>query len=220
MGKYNLINKNNSVTPNYKIDNKDISFNIYVSPTKEVCIIGQLDNNYICWCSMTSLDERETNAAILNYVLKFNQKMISNVSNILGTRYQEVMNWHKLRFYKRVYENEYRYYSPANNVFCGNDEYNNGEFFSSEISAFYEFELSKCEYRLIDNSYITILEKYKNILTQDINYGYYNKMKPIISILESESYIKLCPNEKIRNLYLDCITECSNLYNRYMSAVR
>ena len=45
--------------------------------------------------------------------------------------------------------------------------------------------------------------------------------RPVVpSLLESESYLKLCPNEEIRNMYLDCMKECSNLYNRYMSAVR
>ncbi len=78
MEKYNLINQDNSITPNYKVDEKELSLDIYVSPNKEVCIIGRLDNNYICWCSMTTLVERETNAPILNYLLKLNQKMISN----------------------------------------------------------------------------------------------------------------------------------------------
>ena len=215
MNKYNLIDKNNIITPNYNIDNIDISFDIYVSSKQEVCIIGVLDNNYICWCSITSIEDKEINSSILNYILKYNLKVISNTSKALGSRYQEVMSWHKFHVGKSLYNNEYRFYSPVNNSF-----FRDGEFFESEISKFYDFELSKCKYRLIDNSYITILKQYKNILTQDNNCYYYLKMKPVISILQSESYIKLCPNEEIRNLYLDCIRECSNLYNRYMSAVR
>ncbi len=95
-----------------------------------------------------------------------------------------MINWHKFRINKRLYQNEYRYYSPVNHIFCGDDEFNNGEFFASEMSTFYDFELSKCEYRLIDNSYMKLLKKYKNILTKKSNYGYYHKMKPLISILE------------------------------------
>ena len=38
MEKYNLINQDNSITPNYKVDEKELSLDIYVSPNKEVCI--------------------------------------------------------------------------------------------------------------------------------------------------------------------------------------
>lgn len=72
----------------------------------------------------------------------------------------------------------------------------------------------------MDSYYFKILEGYKKLLTQKENYEYYYEMKPLISLLKSESYLKLSPNEDIRNIYLDCMKECSNLYNRYMSSVR
>ncbi|MBU3112717.1 hypothetical protein KPL55_14420 [Clostridium lacusfryxellense] len=219
MEKYNLVTQKNNIIPNYEIDKKDITFEIYISPEKECCILGRLDNNYICWCSMTSIAQRETNVAIFNHLLKLNQKMISSEGYALGTRYHEVMGWHILRITKEVYENEYRYFSPASRTFFKINETNGGDFLSEEISRFYNFELAKCEYRLIDLSYKIILEKYKTLLTQKSDYGYYNEMKPIRAILENESYIKLSLNEGIRNLYLECIEECSNLYNRYMSAI-
>ena len=52
------------------------------------------------------------------------------------------------------------------------------------------------------------------------DYSYYHDMKPNIRIIEDENYLKLCPNPEIRNLYLDCVHACRNLYNRYMTAVR
>jgi hypothetical protein len=94
------------------------------------------------------------------------------------------------------------------------------KYMSGEINRFYYLELSKCKYRLMDNYYFKILEGYKKLLTQKENNEYYYEMKPLISLLKSESYLKLSPNEEIRNIYLDCIKECSNLYNRYMSSVR
>lgn len=44
----------------------------------EVCIIGVLDNNYLCWRSITSLSERETNLQIFQYFLNLNPTIISN----------------------------------------------------------------------------------------------------------------------------------------------
>lgn len=52
------------------------------------------------------------------------------------------------------------------------------------------------------------------------DYSYYHDMKPIIRIIEDESYLKLCPKPGIRKLYLDCVHAFRNLYNRYMTAVR
>ena len=39
-----MINKNNNVIPNYKIDEKDISFEIYISPKQEC---SNLYNRYM-----------------------------------------------------------------------------------------------------------------------------------------------------------------------------
>ncbi|GLV67406.1 hypothetical protein Bmyc01_60750 [Bacillus mycoides] len=221
MEEYNLVNRNNYIKPNYKIDDKEVSFDIYVSPDKEVCILGRLDNNYICWASITHLDVSELNVAIFDYILNRKPVMISNGYNVLGFRYEEVIKWHKFRISKTLYrDGRYRYYSQASLSYLGDDEKSLSKYMSGEINNFYYSELAKCNYRLIDNNYIKILECYKNLLTQEENYEYYYEMKPLISILESEGYLKLCPNKEIRNIYWDCMKECSNLYNRYMSSVR
>ena len=219
--KYNLVNQNNCKEPNYKIDDKEIYFDIYVSSDKEVCIIGSLDNNYICWASITSLDESDLIVSMIDYILKREPVIVSSIYFALGFRYEEVMKWHKFRISKTLYrDGEYRYYSQATPAYLGDDEIYLAKSMSGEINRFYYWELSKCKYRLMDNYYFKILEGYRKILKQKENYEYYYEMKPLISLLESESYLKLCPNEEIRNMYLDCMKECSNLYNRYMSAVR
>ncbi|WP_026909084.1 hypothetical protein [Paucisalibacillus globulus] len=49
MEKYNLVNESNRTIPNYDISEKEISIDVYVSHDKELCIIGRIDINYICW---------------------------------------------------------------------------------------------------------------------------------------------------------------------------
>jgi hypothetical protein len=219
--KYNLVNQNNCKQPNYKLDDKEIYFDIYISPDKEVCIIGSLDNNYICWTSITILDESDLIVTIIDYILKRKSVMVSSIYYALGFRYEEVMNWHKFRISKKLYsDGEYRYYSQASPAYLGDNEMYLAKYMSGEINRFYYLELAKCKYRLMDNYYFKILEGYKNLLTQKENYEYYNEMKPLISLLKSESYLKLSPDKEIRNIYLDCMKESSNLYNRYMSSVR
>ncbi|TCZ79322.1 hypothetical protein E0485_05510 [Paenibacillus albiflavus] len=46
------------------------------------------------------------------------------------------------------------------------------------------------------------------------------EMLPIINILNNEYYLKLCPIEEVRCLYWECLDQCSNLYNSYMTASR
>lgn len=217
MEQFNLIRQNNRVTPNYNLDDAEISFEIYVSPEQEVCIIGKLDNNYICWCSITTITDDENNAAIFDYLIKHKRRTISNEPEALGDRYGEVKNWHKFYIEKQLYQDKYKFYSPVNGVFFDND---NGKFFAAEIGTFFDHESSKCKYRLIDDSYIAILKKYQKILTKESDDGYYCIVKPLISLLEDESYLKLCPVTEIRSLYLACLKECSDLYNRYMTSVR
>lgn len=216
MEKINLIKQYNSVTPNYSLDDQEISFEIYISPDQEVCIIAKLDNNYICWCSITDINDYDTNSSIFQYILNLNVKTISNESYALGEKYNEVKNWHRLIFSKRAYQNEYRFFSPVNSSF-----FMDGKFFASEISTFYKQERSKCDFRLIDDTYVSILEKYKTILYKaNQHYCYYHEVKPIIKILEDESYLKLFPDSKIRQLYLECIQKSKDLYNQYMTEVR
>ncbi|HBF38819.1 MAG TPA: hypothetical protein DDW50_16060 [Firmicutes bacterium] len=217
MEQLNQIQQINRVTPNYNLDNTEISFAIYVSPEQEACIIGKLDNNYICWCSITTITDYENKAAIFDYLVKCKPETIFNEPEALGGRYREVMNWHKFYIEKKFYQNKHKYYSPISGAFFDND---NGQFFAGEIRTFFDNELSKCKYRLIDDSYIVILKKYQAILTKQSDDGYYCTLKPLISLLEDESYLKLCPVAEFRRLYLECLKECANLYNRYMTAVR
>lgn len=186
-----------------------------------MCIVGCLDNNYIGWASITNLDERDLIVTIIDYLLKSKPVLVSSMYSALGFRYEEVMKWHKFRITQKLFSvDEYRYYSQATHTYLGDSEMDLAKSITREINTFYYSALSKCKYRVMDNYYFKILEGYKKLLTQKENDEYYYEMKPLISLLKSESYLKLCPDEEIRKLYLDCIKECSNLYNRYMSSVR
>lgn len=144
MEEYNLVNRNNYIKPNYKIDDKEVSFDIYVSPDKEVCIIGRLDNNYICWASITHLDVSELNVAIFDYILNRKPVMISNGYNVLGFRYEEVIKWHKFRISKTLYrDGRYRYYSQTSLSYLGDDEKSLPKYMSGGNKQFLLFGVSK-----------------------------------------------------------------------------
>lgn len=91
------------------MDDKDIYFEVYISPKCDVCIIGKLDSNYISWCSITNIRDKETNASIFNYLLNSKPKIFSTISKALGSSYQEVMNWHNFHSYNLKYNNKVLY---------------------------------------------------------------------------------------------------------------
>jgi len=221
MNRYNRITAENSVKPNYEVSDKDLSIDIYVSPQEEVCIVGKLDNNYIRWCSITSGSEIETNAEIINNILSNSgEGMYSTDYRALGNRYREIKKWHFFSFAKTWYKDHYRYRSPVSQCFVGDPPYNNGLFLAKEIRKFFRVELNKCQYRIVDAQYETILNRYKALLLKETSPEHYHQMQPIMAILNNENYLKLCPDPEIRELYLECLDQCSNLYNCYMTAVR
>ncbi|WP_147300772.1 hypothetical protein [Sporosarcina sp. BI001-red] len=216
MNELNLIQHNNEVMSNYDVKQHEISFVLYLSPEEQVCIIGKLDNNYICWCSITPISDHETNASIFEYVTHQKDKIISNVHKALGSNYSEVNSWHKLHINKRRFKGEDLYYSPVSSSF-----FKESKFFASQIQRFYKQEKMKCDVRLIDDFYLVILEKYKVLLNKrDQDPSYYIEMQPIIQIIEDESYLKLCTTSRIRKLYVECVNSCTNIYNTYMTSVR
>ena len=218
---YNLITEHNRVTPNYSLEHKELSFDLYISHLQEVGIIGTIDNNYICWASLSDLEEQQKNGDIFAHVLQTGPVQISSLSQALGSRYQEVSKWHRFRIYKRTYNSgEEMYYSQAGQIFLGKTSEGLGSMMARELSTFYRQELLKSSFRLLDPGYRQILEEYRELLTRPKGEEYYHEMKPLIEILERESYLRLCPQDEIRMLYLDCMEACSQLYNRYMTAVR
>ena len=216
---YNFVNNENIVIPNYDLSKKEVYFDLYISLDKSVCIIGRLDNNYICWISITSLEDREINAAIFDYVAKSNRNIYSHEYKAIGNeKYSEIRNWYNCTIVRSTIE-KHCWQTPFGHYY-GDDIENHGKYFARDICTLYDTELEKCELRITEGYYEKILIKYIEILTKDNDYAYYNKMKPLISILGNESYLRLCTNKTIRELYLKCMKECSTLYNRYMTEVR
>lgn len=217
--KYNLVNENTQVIPNYDLSNKEVYLELYISPEKSVCIIGKLDNNYICWCSITELNNKEINEQIFNYIANTNFSMYSQEYIILGhERYNEIRNWYNCDIVKSNLDGMC-WRTPFGH-FYGDDKDNHGKYFARDILYFYDKLIEKCNFRINEGSYMDILKNYLYILNKDVNYEYYFKIKPLISILECESYLRLSPDEAVRNLYLKCMKECDSLYNRYMNVAR
>lgn len=218
--KFNLINEGNQVKPNYDLSHKEIYIDLYISKEKQLFTVGRADNNYICWCSHTQVMDKEHNEKIFNYIANSQFSTFSNEYKVLGTdKYEEIQKWYHCSI-TRTSVKGMLWSTPFGAYYGLENREEHGGFFSRDIIRFFDDLLSLCEFRADGLGYKHILEHYLHILGKDSDYGYYYKMKPLISILEKEAYLRICPDERIRNLYLKCMKECSSLYNGYMTAVR
>ena len=216
---YNLVNESNKENPNYDLSNKDIYFDIYISPEKELCIIGAMDSNYICWGSITKLDDREINSEIFNYIASNKFSIYSSESRVLGSeKYCEMRNWYRCYIIKSN-EKGMLWETPFGH-FYGDNAQNKGDFFARDIVSFYDELITLCNFRISNEDYIVILRKYLLLLSKEEEYIYYFKMKPLISILECEQYLKLSKNEIVKSLYLECMKQSDVLYGKYMNVAR
>jgi len=218
--RFNLVNDSNKVKTNYDLSNKEVYVELYISKEKELCIIGRIDNNYICWCSLTNVVDKEHNEKIFDYIANSEFKAFSQEYKVLGTdKYIEIQKWYRCAITRTLVKG--MLWATPFGVYYGlENKEEHGKFFADEVIGFFDELLELCDFRIMEKRYIHILEHYLDALRKGKDYSYYYKMKPLISILEKESYLRICPDEKIRNLYLKCMEECSSLYNRYMTAVR
>lgn len=215
--KTNLVKKSNQVIPNYDLYDKEISIDLYFSPEETVCIICKVDNNYLCWGSITELNDVKKNKKIFNYITDHDLTVFSNEYLALGyEKYEEIKNWYKCEMV-RSNKTDTAWRTPfGHNYGETSDKQHQGQFFSGDIARYYEELKAKCTFRLM-HSYKEILKSYLDILKDEVDYL---KVKPLISILEKESYLRVASDKTARELYLNCIKESASLYNRHMNRVR
>ena len=218
--KENLININNKVIPNYEVSGKEVYFDLFISPEKNLCIIGRVDNNYLCWCSLTAIGDNEINSKIFDYVAKNTFRIFSQEHRIFSReKVAEIQSWFRCSITRSTYKGML-WSTPFGHCYGIENKKEHGRYFGNDIGPFYYEQLKICEFRADGDNYLKILDDYLQTLKIDKDELHYCKMKPLISVLKNEAYLRLSPDMQLRKLYLECIEECDSLYNRYMTAVR
>lgn len=218
--KMNQVNKSTHVVPNYNISRKKVHAEFYISPDRKLLMIGRIDNNYIFWLSMSTLEEKEKNAKIFNTIVNNSHYYVSTLAKVLGKQYEEVKGWMKGEL-RRTSVGGMLWQTPFGHFYGMENQEEHGRCFANDIYDYFDTQQELCNIRIANGAYEEILVSYLEILQkEDSDYMYYEQMKPLISILEQERYLILCPEEKIRNLYFECLKQVEALYNAYMTVVR
>ncbi|MBQ0065185.1 MAG: hypothetical protein KBT48_05430 [Firmicutes bacterium] len=209
----NLVKAQNSVHVSYKVAPKHRKITCTLLEKNRVLILGHADNNYIYWASVSDCADKEVNEKIFEYISKVPYLTLSSVHKIEEAR--ERKNHYTCTFFPSE-----RGWSTSFDHFYGKEK--NGYFFALDMANLPNFVQTKCEARLAGNTYLLVLNAYKNFffeLNEDAISNYY-KAKPIIELLGKESYLYNAKEEEVKEVYRQLMEKSSELYNAYMSLVR
>lgn len=215
--KYNLVNENNSQTSRHNFDKEELKIEILFNFKKELIIIGRFSRISICWLSKTSVDDKEINNKIFDYLLYGDRpKFISTEERVLGDSIGSI--WYREK--NNILKSDDIIITPFGHNYGCKDRNRHGMWFASDVKIFFDRMVERCKYRSCNGKYIDILKAYYSIMNGDKSPYYYEKVTELIEIIKSERYLVLSKDEKLRKVYIDCLEMTINLYNRYMTQVR
>lgn len=221
----NLVNAKNQKHPNYSLEGKQTSIKVCFNDGGQVLIIGEVDNNYIHWASLTDSDDRETNRDIFNYISKGKFLRVTHSYLALqeaGLTYEEVSKWLQIKLTRKP-DCPMAWLTPFEGNYGASPSQleHNGDFFARDISHYLNQVHKKCEFREAGGAYEKVLDYYLTILQDDGGEArYYEKVRKLEEILRKEDYLFASENPGVRQKYIACRQALSTLYNRYMTAVR
>ena len=216
---FELINSTNAVIPNYDLSGREFHFNIYLHYTQEICIMGTLDNNYICGLSFSSVSDLVRTQAIIDGMANSARSLISTQHKILGERCNDVRKWYRLKLSQEIREDETLYLLAETGVHFPLN------FMSKQIETAFSNLLKACEARLAGGNYLSVLQNYLEILTKYARgdaeaADHYLQVRPLINIVQTEDYLKLSSSAEVRNLFLSLEEGVDGLYGAYMDKYR
>ena len=216
----NLVCKENAVTPNYDLGNRETYITLYFTLTNEVVIAGEVDNNYIYWLSITKTGDTETNEQIFNHIASGAYQYVSNMHLALrqaGLEYSVLRDYYAARL-TREKTGDMAWRTPFGHSY-GKSE-SNGRYFARDVSGFVCVLRRRCEIRQAGGAYQAVLQAYADSISaaDDMDYGL--TVKPVAELLAKERYLAISPDRDVRELYRRCCDLCAERYNAYMTAVR
>ena len=217
---YNLVNQKNFVTPNYDISHRETYITLYFNNAGDVIIVGNVDNNYIYWLSVTKTEDTELNEKIFNHVANDGITMVSQMYKALevgNLRYSDLKAYYTVRL-SRAHTHGMAWKTPFGHYYGENQTERNGGFFARDVKHFVKDVHQRCELRECGGRYEAVLEGYLEYLKSEE--GYSSKARTLHDLLATEDYLCISPCEKVRQLYMECCKICSELYNQYMTAAR
>ena len=194
--KYNCVTPENAAEPKYTPNPEHRKIEVYYTDKNQVIIVGVADNNFICWLSVTRMDDLATNRAIFAEITANEPKRYGH-------------------FYLAVQKTKYSYEAVKGMYSAVLRQ-------AEMIVPHYEETKQLCKMRELRGKYIEILRCYLDMLsavTGDARADY-AQHKVLIKLIQSEKYLRLSDNDTVRQLYKQLEARCDRLYQDYMTESR
>ena len=217
---YNMVKISNAANPRYDISSVETYITLYFNNFGDVIIIGNVDNNYIYWLSVTKTEDMELNEQIFNHVANDCVINVAHEYKVLkqaNIKYDELKDYYSVRL-TRVHTHNMAWKTPFGHYYGKDNVEKNGYFFARDIKGFVDSVHVRCELREAGGRYEAVLEEYETMLSAADTYDY--RVRTLDELLKAESYLTISLNENVRKSYKKCCEMCSNLYNAYMTAAR
>ena len=220
----NQVNASNAVLPGYRPDPRQQKIEFYLSMDGKVIIVGVLDNNYIYWLSVTSVGEKEINAAIFDSIANEDYTYVTTLNNALqeaGYSYEMLKGmYHGCLF--RTGEPGMEWRTPFGHYYGSDQIEENGQFFAQDLFLLPNVLKKKCEAREARGAYVDVMKTYAKLLKVRTGNPYrdYDAARHIIDIIQEETYLKFSENSEVKSLYEELCELSSSLYNAYMTMAR
>lgn len=220
----NLVCEKSAVRPNYDLSGRAPYIKFYFTLAGELILVGEVDNNYIHWLSVTKIDDAGANERIFNHLAgcAWPYPYVSHEYLALrqkGLEYEVLKQAYAARLTPGK-EGGTAWETPFGHYYGRDQAENNGRYFAQDVRLFARALQKKCEVRQAGGAYKTILRAYIQAVSAIDFMSYPNEIEPLAGLLAGESYLALSPDKEVRELYYRCREACGQKYNAYMSAVR
>ncbi|MBE5916818.1 MAG: hypothetical protein E7273_08245 [Pseudobutyrivibrio ruminis] len=211
----NMLLSEPTVKMSHKTDLSDRRIDFYFEDDK-VFIEGLVGNYYTFWLSKTDITDTSINAQICQHILHDSFDVFYSTSKY----FDELHSLFKKSIYRWSDGIEEKWKTPFGGYIVDDD--NTGENIARSLVSFKDDIDKLCEAREDGGNYLSIMQVLYEHLSQrtDDPVLDYIAAKPWIKIMNDEDYLLCSKNEKIKDLYLQLTKQYSELYNRYMTAVR
>ncbi len=191
--KYNYLTPDLAQEPRYSLKPISRKIMLYFLDDTHIALIGEADNYYIYWLSVTKREDAQTNRMIFAHISANDPKIFGSRSNAIEkTKYS--------------YEQLTNAYSAE--LKCAED-----------IQIIYEKAIRLCRAREANRQYFRIMQYYYGLLTPVIGDAMqmYKQNKELIELIKSESYLRISENKQVREMYQKLWKAARDLYNQYMT---
>ena len=188
----------------------------YLPDGEKVLLLGSMDGSYPYWISETTIDDTETNTAIVESMLRGDFSAFATMDGELHRKLQDC-------YRRRITVSGSDVHTPFGHGYAKEQPQYWSRFIAQDIRSHHNRLKRLCKARELDGRYLEFLRAYLQELETETSSDPvkdYESKKVLMDLIASEEYLLLSDDSDIRETYIRIRHVIGELYNAYMSIVR